>query len=254
MLEPKDFVHMLEYDRTLPDGQDERFNGYGVMGVPFTSGDLLALRRFPNTSIGEGYTSVWHRRPDGRWIFVQDAPPRYACSRYFGSAVDWVLEQEIRIEWDGPRRFTVHVDGDYPIQWEVSLGSGAGSRAMNMAAEWIPERWWRNRRLLDAFGKAGGLLMGSGRIKLTGTVPNGQRFTSNPKITWPVASSRASICGRQLGPTGPLPVQAHLADVWLPQNGRFFAGNVYMEPFDPARHSSALSRSTDNIGENLCWA
>jgi hypothetical protein len=61
---------MLECDRNLPDGQDERFNGYGVMGVPFVSGDLLALRRFPNTSIGDGYTSVWHRRPDGRWLFI----------------------------------------------------------------------------------------------------------------------------------------------------------------------------------------
>ena len=54
MQEPKEFVHMLECDRTLPDDRDERFNGYGVMGVPFTSGDLLALRRFPNTSIGDG--------------------------------------------------------------------------------------------------------------------------------------------------------------------------------------------------------
>ena len=57
-------VQMLECSQTVPGGRDECFNGYGVMGVPFASGDLLALRRFPKTSIGDMYTPVWHRRPD----------------------------------------------------------------------------------------------------------------------------------------------------------------------------------------------
>jgi hypothetical protein len=65
MQEPREFVQMLVCNQTLPGGRDERFNGYGVMGVPFASGDLLALRRFPNISIGDGYTSLWHRGPDG---------------------------------------------------------------------------------------------------------------------------------------------------------------------------------------------
>jgi hypothetical protein len=65
MQEPREFVQMLESNQTLPGGRDERFNGCGVMGVPFASGDLLALQQFPNTSIGNGYTPVWHRRPDG---------------------------------------------------------------------------------------------------------------------------------------------------------------------------------------------
>ena len=44
-------------------GQEERFSGYGVMGLPFRSGHVLALRRFPVTSVGPGYTSVWWRDP-----------------------------------------------------------------------------------------------------------------------------------------------------------------------------------------------
>lgn len=52
---------------------------------------------------------------------------------------------------------------------------------MNEAAGWIPERWWRNQSLLKAIGRIGGLLTGSGRMGLTGKVPNGQRFMADPK-------------------------------------------------------------------------
>ena len=44
----------------LPSGGEERFAGYGVMGLPFASGHVLAMRRFPASSIGPGYSSVWH--------------------------------------------------------------------------------------------------------------------------------------------------------------------------------------------------
>lgn len=254
MKEPREIIKMLENEDELPSGNNERFRGYGVMGVPFTSGDLLALRRFPKTSIGDGYTSVWHRRPDGRWIFIQDAPPSNACSRYFGSAVEWVLEREILIKWNSARQFTVNIGGDYPVSWEVSLTLNAGSRAMNAAAGWIPDRWWRNTTLLRGFGKAGGMLMGSGRLHLTGKVPNGQRFVANPKTIWSLESSKAEVCDRKFESTGPLPEQANLSDVWLPQKGRFFVGNVYMEPFDPARHLATLSRHTENLKGNVCYA
>jgi hypothetical protein len=40
MAEPKDLVEKLEGGAELPSGDQERFAGYGVMGVPFTSGDL----------------------------------------------------------------------------------------------------------------------------------------------------------------------------------------------------------------------
>jgi hypothetical protein len=55
----------------LPAGAGERFTGYGVMGLPFASGQVLAMRRFPASSIGPAHTSVWHRDPAGRWDFWQ---------------------------------------------------------------------------------------------------------------------------------------------------------------------------------------
>jgi hypothetical protein len=50
----------------LPTGAGKGFTGYGVMSLPFASGHVLALRRFPASYIGPAYTSVWHRDPAGR--------------------------------------------------------------------------------------------------------------------------------------------------------------------------------------------
>ncbi|HZA24439.1 MAG TPA: hypothetical protein VFA32_17870, partial [Dehalococcoidia bacterium] len=87
MLEPRDLVNRLEQAPEVPAGGEERFAGYGVMGLTFTSGHILGLRRFPASSLGPGYTSVWHRNPEGRWNIYQNVPPEQACPRYFGNAV-----------------------------------------------------------------------------------------------------------------------------------------------------------------------
>jgi hypothetical protein len=69
MREPAAIVQDLERHSDLPPGSEERFFGYGVMGLPFRSGHVLGLRRFPASSIGPGYRSVWHRDPNGGWTF-----------------------------------------------------------------------------------------------------------------------------------------------------------------------------------------
>ena len=51
----------------LPEGDDERFTGYGVMGMPFASGHYLALRDMVASSVGPAYRAIWHRDPEGRW-------------------------------------------------------------------------------------------------------------------------------------------------------------------------------------------
>ena len=97
--QPGDLVDRLEKGVDLPAGSEERIRGCGGMGLPFTSGHVPvpALGRFPNASIGPGTTSVWHRRPDdGKRVFVWDTQLQVACSRYFGSAVNRVLEGKIR--------------------------------------------------------------------------------------------------------------------------------------------------------------
>jgi len=246
MQEPRKIVEAIENSSRLPEGHEERFTGYGVMGVPFKSGHVLCLRRFPVTSIGQGYTSVWHRDPGGCWTFVQDVSPRNGCSRYFGSAVDKSLVQDIRIEWSSPWRFSVVTRGEHPIYWKVCLGRTRMSDLINTAAGWLPNALWRSEALLRAVGKAGSLVLGAGRMNLVGAVPNGQRFRANPKRTWVIESSQANVCGRDLGETGPLSEQVRLGDFWIPQRGRFFTGSSYLERFDATRHASTTSRGGGN--------
>ena len=51
------------------------------MGLPFRSGHILGLRRFPASSVGPGYRTVWHRAPSGRGTVYQDQPAQLACIR-----------------------------------------------------------------------------------------------------------------------------------------------------------------------------
>lgn len=88
-------VLAAEQSATLGPGTDERFSGYGVMGLSFSSGHVLAMRRFPVTSVGPGYTSVWLRRPTGSWTIYADAPPAVSCARYFGAALKAAVQSSI---------------------------------------------------------------------------------------------------------------------------------------------------------------
>jgi hypothetical protein len=240
--EPKKLVDDLEKGIELPRGNEERFSGYGVMGLPFISGHILCLRRWPVTSLAQGYTSVWYRNPEGLWTFIQDVSPGQACSRYFGSEVAKSLLREIEIVWSSPRDFSVSIDGDYNLNWQVSLGQTPSTSLINRISVLIPNALYRNAAILKLIARIGSLTLGAGRLSLTGKVPNGQRFISNPKYLWTVLSSAATLGGQDLGKVGPLPVQAKLGDVWIPQSGRFFIGNTFLEAFDPARHLSTTSR------------
>jgi hypothetical protein len=225
MREPAEIVEELERHAPLPPGPGERFSGYGVMGLPFVSGHVLGLRRLPASSIGPGYRSVWHRDPEGRWTFFQDQPAALACTRYFGSAVDDVREGPVHIDWTGPHAFRVSA-GEGELEWTVEVGSTPVTRLLNGLASALPARAWRSGTVLSAMSRVAGTALGAGRVRLTGLAPNGQRFVANPLTMWVATDSRATIRGSDLGPMGPVPVQAHLRDFAIPQRGMFVVGRT----------------------------
>ena len=118
-MNPKNIIQDIEQHVSLPLGTEDRFAGYSVVGLPFRSGHVLALRRFPASSVGPAYTSVWHRNPAGRWTFYSTVPAHQGCSRYYSKAVDDEVVAPIQIDWPGPARFRVEVKG--AITWEVML-------------------------------------------------------------------------------------------------------------------------------------
>jgi hypothetical protein len=223
MHEPAEIVEGLERELELPPGSEERFSGYGVMGLPFRSGHVLGLRRFPASSIGPGYRSVWHRDPHGRWTFYQDQPAELACTRYFGSAVDEVREEPIRIDWTGPR--TLHVEtGD--LEWTLEIGSTPVTRLFNAVGAALPARAWRSPPVLAVMSRVAGTALRAGRVRLTGLAPNGQRFAANPLIVWVATASTATLGGIDLGEMGPALEQAQLRDFAIPQRGMFVVGRA----------------------------
>lgn len=226
-----DIVAELERRAELPPGSGERFSGYGVMGLPFRSGHILGLRRFPASSIGPGYRSVWHREPNGRWTFYQDQPAELACTRYFGPAVDDVREGPIAIDWTGPRAFRVRA-GDGDLDWMVEVGATPVTRVFNRVCSVVPLRAWRSRPVLDLMSRVAGTALRAGRVRLTGRAPNGQRFIAHPLSVWVATHSRANVRGVDLGPMGPAPEQAHLGDFAIPQRGMFVVGRAMFS--DPA--------------------
>ena len=236
MTDPRRLAQRTEASPTLPKGTEERFSGYGVMGLPFRSGHVLGLRRFTASSIGRGYTSVWHRTPSGEWTFYQDVPPEQACPRYFGPRLRRSLQRPIEIRWTGAGRFSVDVDEGRAVQWDVTLASPAAIRAMNVMAHMMPEALWRNEAVLRAMGAVARRLLGTGRLALAGRAPSGQHFIANPLVAWTIPSSRARVDGVDLGEPGPIPEQDRLGDFWIPQRGLFVIGRAFFEPLDPARH------------------
>lgn len=217
---------LAERPPTLPPGSElERFAGYGVMGLPFTSGHYLALRHFPASSIGEGYDAVWHRDPTGRWTIYSSNAPELSCSRYFGSSLDAARSADIAVTWTGPYAFTVTVDDT--IVWYLTLGSSAATTAMTGVGRLMPDAWWHNDAVLQAMSPVAGRALGVGRVRLSGRASNGQHFRANPRRLWTVRESHATVDGVDVGPPGPLAEQAHLGDFWLPQRGMFVIGEAY---------------------------
>jgi len=244
-MEPRDLAERAEHGRPDTTAAAENFAGWGIMGLPFRSGHVLGLRRFPASSVGPGYSSVWHRDPNGAWTFYSDVEPLQSCNRYFGLAVERFVRAAIEIAWSGPRSLSVRMPAE-AFNWELELAPTPVTRAMNALGSVLPEKLWHSARFLGVMGAVAGPALGAGRIRLQGRAPNGQAFIANARLTWVVASSRAQMDEVDFGEPGALPEQASLGDFMIPQRGMFAAGGASFEPFDPDRHASCATRPADD--------
>ncbi|WP_280419726.1 hypothetical protein [Nocardia carnea] len=231
---------IAEAGAALPAGADaERFAGYGVMGQPFASGHYLAFRHFAASSVGPGYASVWHRDPAGDWVIYSSVSPRESCARYYSSALAQARVAQIAVEWTGPFGLTVQVPDE--LEWDIELGRSPATVVMTGLGSVMPAALWRNPGVLASMSRVAGPALGVGRVRLSGTTPNGQWFRTNPRMLWTVERTVARIGGVDIGPPGPLPEQTGLGDFRLPQRGMFAVGEAYFEPYDAARHRAASS-------------
>ena len=227
--EPAEHARGAEESPQLPAAACERVSGYGVMGLPFHSGHVLGLRRWTASSVGDAYTSIWHRHPSGRWTFYETAPPDIACTRYFGAEVDRVRRGPIALAWEDPRCLRV-TTADGAVDWTIAVAATTITRLMSIVGSALPLVAWRSPAVLTAMERVAGRSLGIGTVKLTGLTSNGQRFDANPLRISYVADSHAVVEGQELGPIGPLAEQAHLTDFYIPQRGVFAIGRFFATP------------------------
>jgi hypothetical protein len=228
--EPAELAAAFERGVPVPDGTGDRFAGYAVLGVSFKSGDVLALRRFPVSSSGPAYTSVWHYDPAGRWTFYADVPATQGCARYFAPAVARSVVAPIRVEWNGPRSLAVAVDGGRAISWSLELRPTILTHVFNSAAPALSRLWLKHPRLLDLVAIVARVALGVGPLRLTGRTPAGSRFMDSPLAVWLVQSSRATIAGLDAGPGGRLRSALALGDFHIPRRGLFATSHAFMTP------------------------
>jgi hypothetical protein len=201
----------------------EYVKGWGVFGLPFDSGHVLALRVFPENDFSP-YRTLWHRDPEGRWaIYVDGESADTACPRYYGPACAHVGYAKIQLEWTGPTSLRVSVDRP-ALEWTLTAHETPVLRVMNRVGPRMPLSTWRSPRLLAAREVMARRLVGIGRIKMSGTMPSGHRGILMPQRMYLVDETSAVLDGVDLGRATRVDVNPTIGEVPLPARGVLAVG------------------------------
>ena len=203
----------------------EYVKGWGVMGLPFDSGHVLALRVFPENDFSP-YRTIWHRDPEGLWSIYVDGP-RFdtACPRYYGAACAHVGHARIGIDWTGPASLRVTMDSPH-LEWTIEAKETRTLRLLNAASPRLPLWTWRSAALVRARERLARGLLGMGAIRLSGTMPSGHIGILMPARMYLIDESTAVLDGRDLGlPTRVRP-NPQIGGVPLPARGVLAIGGA----------------------------
>jgi hypothetical protein len=215
----------------------EYVRGWGVFGLPFDSGHVLALRVFPQSSFGP-YRTLWHRDPGGRWSIYADAKHvEHACPRYYGPACEHVGAARIDLEWSGPR--TLHITVDAPaLDWTVTAARSPLMGLLNPLSAAMPLSSWRPRALVRARERLAQAL-GMGRLQMSGVMPSGHSGLLMPQRMYLVNESSAVLGGVDLGTPTRLRENPTIGDVPLPARAVLAIGQAMWPIADPDEYGDA---------------
>jgi hypothetical protein len=212
----------------------EYVKGWGVFGLPFDSGHVLALRVFPENNFGP-YRAVWHRDPAGRWsIYVDGQRLDTACPRYFGPACHFTGHATIGLTWTGPATLRVTMDSP-ELDWTLTANSTPLLGLLNAISGAMPLATWRPRSLVRARERLSRAL-GMGRLQLSGLMPSGHTGTLMPQRMYFVNNSRATLDGDDLGSPVRLRSNPEIGGVALPARGVLAIGQGAWQILDPVEY------------------
>jgi hypothetical protein len=215
----------------------EYVRGWGVFGLPFDSGHVLALRVFPQSSFGP-YRTVWHRDPEGRWSIHADAGRvEHACPRYYSAACEYVGAARIDLEWTDPRTLRVTMD-EPALDWTVTVARSPLMGLLNPVSAAMPLSTWRPRALVRSRERLAQLL-GMGRLQMSGVMPSGHAGLLMPQRMYFVNRSHAVLAGTDLGSPSRPGENPSLGGVPLPARGVLAIGQAMWQIRDPEEFESA---------------
>ena len=209
----------------------EYVKGWGVFGLPFDSGHVLALRVFRENDFSP-YRTLWHRDPEGRWsIYVDGERFDTACPRYYGPACSHVGHARIDIEWTGPASLRVAMDAPR-LEWTVEATETRTLRVLNAMSPRLPKWTWRSRSLVRARELLARILLGLGDIRLSGTLPSGHAGILMPERMYLIAETTAVLDGEDLGRAASVNPNPRIGEVPLPARGILAIGRGAWEILD----------------------
>lgn len=210
----------------------EYVRGWGVFGLPFDSGHVLALRVFPDNDFSP-YRTLWHRSPDGQWsIYVDGARLETACPRYYGAACAHTGFARIALEWTGPA--SLHVRMDAPsLEWTLTAYETPILYAINAVSPLMPLWTWRSASLVRAREILAKRILGMGNIGLSGTMPSGHFGTLMPERMYFIDAATAVLEGRDLGRPAVMRPIPRIGGVTLPARGVLAVGQAMWQIRDP---------------------
>lgn len=231
--------------------EHEYVRGWGVFGLPFDSGHVLALRVFPQNSFA-AYRAVWHRDPSRRWSIFVDAPRLdIACPRYFGPACAHVGHAKIELNWTGSRALDVTVDAP-ALHWTLAVTRAPVLGLINPISAALPTASWRPPVLLRARERMARAL-GLGRLNLSGTMPSGHTGVLMPQRMYFIDRAQATLDEVDLGRPIRLASNPMIGDVALPARGLLAFGQAMwrvrdLDEFDRVRADVTRREETSPAG------
>lgn len=222
----------------------EFVRGYAAMVLPFSSGHLLALRAWPQSSFGP-YVTVWHQPPDGEWRMYVDGPSlETTCPRYWMESTERAYLADIDVTWTGPTELRIESD-DPELSWTMSMIAPASLERVNRINAALPLWTWRNSVFLRLREWLSNRLLDVGEIRLSFTTPSGHDTVIIPEELYGIVDSEAVLDGQSLGEPVSLDENPTIGGVPLPTRPTFTIGQAQLGIPDREEYE----RTRDTISE-----
>jgi hypothetical protein len=213
----------------------EMVRGYGVPSLPFDTGNILALRVFPQNDFAP-YITIWHRTPEGEWSIHVDGPRLdTACPRYFGAGAKHSTFAKIQLQWLDPMSLSIQMNQPR-LDWTISMDEPSIFHLMNIIIPRLPERFVRTPRSFRLREWVGSALLGLGKVSPSAVTPNGQSSMFLTRRMFVIKDAKAQLDGKDLGRPVSLAVNPAIGNFKLPARPVFAEGRSYFETLDPAEY------------------